>query len=179
MHQVRVKIAELLGECQVSVDKVGLYFREADQACSNVAMVSGAYNSSRALGNGLLPGQVFYLGLSKVSANQRRCHLCDIFPHWLIPCMIIDRKLDLVWASNDTNFLTNLMIKIMILMITIIQSNPVILRAINSRKSVALEPWTPNFSGVSLSIAHMTDPHVLKWANFSTHAFITGDMTTL
>ena len=49
---------------------------------------------------------------------------------------------------------------------------------------VALVPWTPNFSDSSLAAAHMShdgasDPHVLKWANFSTRPFITGDMTTL
>ena len=47
---------------------------------------------------------------------------------------------------------------------------------------VALAPWTPNFSDATLATAPHDwpgNPHVLKWANFSTRVFIAGDMTTL
>ena len=34
--------------------------------------------------------------MGKVLANERRCHMCDIFPHWLGPCSAIDRERALV-----------------------------------------------------------------------------------
>ena len=36
-----------------------------------------------------------YLWLSKALANERRCYICNVFSHWLIPCSAIDRKQDL------------------------------------------------------------------------------------
>ena len=39
-----------------------------------------------------------------------------------------------------------------------VQLNPIISRAVNSRKSVMLAPWNSNFSDSSLTAAHMTKP---------------------
>ena len=36
------------------------------------------------------PGPVFYLWLSKVSANERRHYICNVFSHWPKPCSTID-----------------------------------------------------------------------------------------
>ena len=38
-------------------------------------------------------GPVFYLGLSMVSANERRRYVCSVFSHWLRCCSTIDREL--------------------------------------------------------------------------------------
>ena len=35
---------------------------------------------------------MFYTWLSKVSANEKRRYICDVFSHWLGPCSAIDRK---------------------------------------------------------------------------------------
>ena len=43
-------------------------------------------------------GSVFLLWLSKVSANERRCYICNIFSHWLGPCSDTESKLVLVWG---------------------------------------------------------------------------------
>ena len=32
------------------------------------------------------------LRLSKVSANERRCYICNVFSHWLRPCSVVDRR---------------------------------------------------------------------------------------
>ena len=47
----------------------------------------------------LLPwwGPVFYLLLSIVPANDRRCFICSIFSHWPRPCSAIDGKQILIW----------------------------------------------------------------------------------
>ena len=37
-------------------------------------------------------GPIFYLWLSKVLANERRCYKCNIFSHWLRPCSAIYRE---------------------------------------------------------------------------------------
>ena len=36
-----------------------------------------------------ISGTVFYLWLSKVSANERRRYICNVFSHWLRPCSTI------------------------------------------------------------------------------------------
>ena len=36
------------------------------------------------------PRPTFYLWLSKVSANERECYICNIFSHWLTPCSVTD-----------------------------------------------------------------------------------------
>ena len=38
------------------------------------------------------PKPVFYLWLSKVSANEGRRYLCNVFFHWLRPCSAMDRN---------------------------------------------------------------------------------------
>ena len=38
-------------------------------------------------------GPVFWQ-LSRVSAKESRCYVCNVFSHWLRPCSLIDRK----WA---------------------------------------------------------------------------------
>ena len=37
-------------------------------------------------------GPVFYLWLIRVLTDERRCHICDMFSHWLRPCSAIDRQ---------------------------------------------------------------------------------------
>ena len=47
-----------------------------------------------------LSGPIFYLWLSKISANERRRYFCSVFSHWLIPCWASDRKWDPVPKSS-------------------------------------------------------------------------------
>ena len=35
---------------------------------------------------------IFYLWLNKVSANGRKCYICEVFSHWPIPCCAIERR---------------------------------------------------------------------------------------
>ena len=37
------------------------------------------------------PGPIYYLSLNKVSANERRPYICNVFSDWLRPCSAIDR----------------------------------------------------------------------------------------
>ena len=37
---------------------------------------------------------LFYLWLSMVSANERKCYICNILPHWLRPCSTTYRQQD-------------------------------------------------------------------------------------
>ena len=38
---------------------------------------------------------IFYLWLRKVLANEEWCYICNIFSHWIWPCLAVDRK----WAQ--------------------------------------------------------------------------------
>ena len=38
------------------------------------------------------PATVLYLSLSKVLANERRRYMCNVFSHWLRPCLVIHRN---------------------------------------------------------------------------------------
>ena len=40
---------------------------------------------------------ILYLWLCKVSANERRHYMCNVFSHWPRPCIVIDRKLMILW----------------------------------------------------------------------------------
>ena len=42
---------------------------------------------------------VFYLWLSKVSANKRRRYICNVFSNWLRPCSAVDRKQAPFWPD--------------------------------------------------------------------------------
>ena len=46
-------------------------------------------------------GCSFYLWLSKVSTNERRCYLCNIFSHWLRLCSAIDKIQDLTCGKPN------------------------------------------------------------------------------
>ena len=52
-------------------------------------------------------GPIVYLWLNKVSANERKLFICNVFSHWLRFCSAIDRKQALVSCLHDNKLLSN------------------------------------------------------------------------
>ena len=72
------------GKCQ------NIMFTEFSQALSrSTALLCAAANIQNSKGHS---GPGFYLWLSKVPANERRCYMWNVFSHWLRPCSATDRK---------------------------------------------------------------------------------------
>ena len=53
----------------------------------NTFLFTHRINLNHVIYSGMFPGSVFYLWLSMVPADERRCSVCDILSHWLASCL--------------------------------------------------------------------------------------------